>query len=241
MKVCAEAGCPTLTATTRCPACTREKDKARGTPAERGYDADYRRQRKAAAPHVEAGRLTCWRCHTRIAPGAPWTLGHCDLDRSVIHGPEHEGCGLATSGRVGCEHASHRCQVTVVCGPPCSGKTTWVREHARPGDLIVDYDDIAVRLGSPQSHHHHPSMHGKIEAVISRAIAGIKDGRHERAWIIRSGVARAHELAAELGGTVVVIDEPDDVLFARADRRPDSAVTKRAIVEWRAANISRRA
>lgn len=35
----------------------------------------------------------------------------------------------------------------VICGPPCSGKSTYVREHAEDGDLLVDYDVIAQAFG----------------------------------------------------------------------------------------------
>uniref|UniRef100_UPI002AFDE9F8 ATP-binding protein n=1 Tax=Hoeflea sp. TaxID=1940281 RepID=UPI002AFDE9F8 len=37
--------------------------------------------------------------------------------------------------------------VTLVCGPPGSGKTTWVRKHMRAGDTVIDFDDIRQRLG----------------------------------------------------------------------------------------------
>lgn len=37
--------------------------------------------------------------------------------------------------------------VHLVCGPPGSGKSTYVREQARPDDLIIDLDDILVRCG----------------------------------------------------------------------------------------------
>lgn len=36
--------------------------------------------------------------------------------------------------------------LTIVCGPPGAGKSTWVRERARPGDLVVSFDEIALRL-----------------------------------------------------------------------------------------------
>jgi hypothetical protein len=36
--------------------------------------------------------------------------------------------------------------VYVVTGPPASGKTTWVREHAKPGDITIDYDDLVSAL-----------------------------------------------------------------------------------------------
>lgn len=34
----------------------------------------------------------------------------------------------------------------VVTGPPAGGKTTWVRDHAKYGDIVIDYDDIVAAL-----------------------------------------------------------------------------------------------
>lgn len=132
-------------------------------------------------------------------------------------------------------------QVVLVCGPPCAGKTTYVREHMEPGDLVVDYDDIAQRLGSRRSHGHEYRFHKRVEGVISRALQGIKDGRHDRAWVVRSLPVEAERaaLAAELGADVVVVDAPDDVLLERAARRPNPARMAHAIEAWRtAAGIS---
>jgi hypothetical protein len=39
------------------------------------------------------------------------------------------------------------CIVKMVCGPPCAGKSTYVREHARPGDTVIDIDSIAKEHG----------------------------------------------------------------------------------------------
>ena len=36
--------------------------------------------------------------------------------------------------------------LTVVTGPPCGGKSTFIRESAKPGDIIVDMDRIALAL-----------------------------------------------------------------------------------------------
>lgn len=38
--------------------------------------------------------------------------------------------------------------VTMVSGPPGAGKTTYVRTHARPHDVVIDLDDILVRIGA---------------------------------------------------------------------------------------------
>lgn len=61
------------------------------SPLERGYGAEHRRLRDALAPVVAAGEAVCARCHLRIAPGAPWDLGHSD-DRRSWTGPEHRSC-----------------------------------------------------------------------------------------------------------------------------------------------------
>ncbi|GAB7004392.1 hypothetical protein JCM18899A_18650 [Nocardioides sp. AN3] len=108
MKVCIEHGCYELTNTTRCEDHTRVRDRARGTRQQRGYDADYDRQRKRIAQAMSNGQVfTCWRCGDVVFPHQ-LSLGHCDDDRSVIHGAEHlEQCNLANT-RGGCPHPSHR-------------------------------------------------------------------------------------------------------------------------------------
>ena len=107
MKVCAEPGCPELTSQPRCKGHTRARDRARGTRQERGYDAAYDARRLDDLAQLEAGAvLACWRCGDVVMPHE-YSLGHCDDDRSVIHGPEHLlRCNLANT-RGDCPHPSH--------------------------------------------------------------------------------------------------------------------------------------
>jgi predicted kinase len=37
----------------------------------------------------------------------------------------------------------------VITGPPASGKSTWIAGHARPGDIVIDLDRIALALTTP--------------------------------------------------------------------------------------------
>ena len=36
--------------------------------------------------------------------------------------------------------------IHIVTGPPAAGKTTWVNEQAKPGDIVIDYDTLAQAL-----------------------------------------------------------------------------------------------
>lgn len=39
------------------------------------------------------------------------------------------------------------CRVIMVCGPVGAGKSTYVREHARECDIVIDFDEIAAEWG----------------------------------------------------------------------------------------------
>lgn len=106
-KVCRTPGCPTIIDSTAyrglCPPCARAWDQARGTRAERGYDAAFSAARAKAKALVNAGGVLCWRCGKPIQPGSTFHFGHDDDDRSIIRGPEHPTCNLSAAGR-----SSHR-------------------------------------------------------------------------------------------------------------------------------------
>lgn len=107
MRVCSEPDCHRLQIESRCFEHRRVREQARGTRQQRGYDADYDRQRLDLWVRLLAGEVFhCWRCGRVVMPH-DFSLGHCDDDRSVIHGPEHlVACNLANT-RGGCPHASH--------------------------------------------------------------------------------------------------------------------------------------
>ena len=104
-RICSTPGCPNPAVTTRCQQHEREHDKARGTKAERGYDAGYYHERKAWAARIKQGGVRCWRpqCQRPINHGDRWHLGHDDHDRAIIRGPECVHCNLSAAGK-----ASHR-------------------------------------------------------------------------------------------------------------------------------------
>lgn len=87
--------------------------------------------------------------------------------------------------------------ITVITGPPCSGKSTYAREHARPGDITVDFDLIAQALGSPDSHDHPPELREITAAAWSAAVNRVLAYSRTSitAWIIDSKPTRQRWLA----------------------------------------------
>ncbi|OFB37984.1 hypothetical protein BA059_16840 [Mycolicibacterium sp. (ex Dasyatis americana)] len=107
----------------------------------------------------------------------------------------------------------------IVTGPPASGKTTWVREHAQPGDITIDYDAIANVLTPPDSnpHHHQPHIHTITRAARQAAInkALTTPGTHSIYIIHSTPGATALQQYQALGAHIVTIDPGIDVVMAR--------------------------
>lgn len=105
-RVCLD--CPTIVASgSRCTACERRRDRARGTRHERGYNAEHDAARAAWLPLVQAGTVacrrvsngTCLEADPLIGPDEPWQLGHPDAHCPAPRAPEHRRCNLATATR----------------------------------------------------------------------------------------------------------------------------------------------
>lgn len=99
MRVCAEPGCPTLTTGRRCPACSAQHERDRGTHTQRGYDSVHERERARWKQILDIKAWPCARCTRPIEPGQAWDLGHDDNDRARWTGPECIPCNRATRGR----------------------------------------------------------------------------------------------------------------------------------------------
>ncbi|MEV7268417.1 hypothetical protein AB0N38_33160 [Micromonospora aurantiaca] len=116
-------------------------------------------------------------------------------------------------------------KVTLVAGPPCAGKSTYVAQHRQPGDLVVDYDELSVALGG-QRYDPGPGLRPFVLDARDAVLTRLRSGRHElaRAWVIHSAPTRAERAVYHDAGDAVVLlltDAP--VCLDRAGlHRPDS-------------------
>jgi len=88
--------------------------------------------------------------------------------------------------------------LTIVCGPPNSGKTTWCRQQANGRDLVWDLDVVAATLnGVYRSNRHRPVEIQKLLAEWRDTMMqySVSDRMPNNMYIIISDIDRARELA----------------------------------------------
>lgn len=110
----------------------------------------------------------------------------------------------------------------LICGPPGSGKTTYVKEHAKPGDLVIDLDELRREHGVNAK-----SVQKRLEASLR--------GSNSDAWVIRTlGDSKARQRVSERLGIdeVIVLATPKELALQRSKERGDSQELSDAITRW---------
>ena len=113
--------------------------------------------------------------------------------------------------------------IHIITGPPCSGKSTYVKEHRAEGDVVVDFDKMAQALGSDKKH----MAPDDIKAVTFKAKdAAIKEvcQRKCEAWIIHTKPTdEQREMYEAAEAEFIEMDTDLDTCLERcaADERPE--------------------
>ena len=122
--------------------------------------------------------------------------------------------------------------IRVIVGPPCAGKSTHVRNNAKTGDLIIDYDVIAQAFGSANSH----DSSGLIRSAALQARSAAIDTALESeadSWVIHTNPKTdLIDRYSEAGAEFTTIDPTQAECLARAETDERPAFTVDVINNW---------
>jgi len=82
--------------------------------------------------------------------------------------------------------------IVVVTGPPLAGKSTHIKLNAKPGDVIIDMDELALALTTSDTEAHAYSEQVRAiaiearKAAVKEALYQCADRRGPTAWIIHT-------------------------------------------------------
>lgn len=115
--------------------------------------------------------------------------------------------------------------LTVVTGPPCGGKSTYVRDRARPGDIVIDLDRIALAFSVEGTEHHtYPTYIKRLaqtarRSAVDEALTLCQD---VDVWLIDTMPSpRAARRYTEADAVIVACDPGQPVVLSRiAAERP---------------------
>jgi hypothetical protein len=129
--------------------------------------------------------------------------------------------------------------ITIVTGPPCGGKSTYIRENAEPGDIVIDMDLIALALtfGGVGSHAYPEKVRGVARAArnaaVKQALAVAQGERRLGVWIIHTDPGRdAQQMYRVSGARFVEVNPGKRVCLERLQSRPvENHKIARAVID----------
>ena len=127
--------------------------------------------------------------------------------------------------------------LTVLSGPPCSGKSTWIAEHRGEHDLVIDLDVIAQSLGYPSDHIEWDDRHPAVGAARARRrmlVAMVtKATWHGTAWLVDTTPHPVSlKIYARIGARVIELDPGRATCHERATASGRSERTHAEIDRW---------
>lgn len=122
--------------------------------------------------------------------------------------------------------------VYIVNGAPCSGKTSYVREHANDDDLIVDLDALYQAISKAMVHVQPWRVKSNVFGLRDCLYDQIRTrkGKWRNAWIITSktGIELQRDIEL-LGAELITIDTDKQTCLDNLERDPNG----RDIDAWR--------
>ncbi len=136
-------------------------------------------------------------------------------------------------------HAPAR-EVWVVYGPPLSGKSAFVRQSMRRGDLVIDVDRLFVAVSMLPEYDKPDTLLGNVMRVYELLRDQVKTryGKWNSAWVIGGFADRykREKTVEDLGAELVFCDASKELCLGRLEadegRRLRKDEWRRFILEW---------
>ena len=248
MKPCLRLGCPELIESggyceKHRKHMNKQRDMNRGTPAQRGYDykwSKFRRKYLAKYP-------LCMDCEERDEVTLATEVHH---ERSILEYPELKYAESNLKALCEICHARRGAgfwkgkelkkmkYVIVVTGPPGSGKSAYVKQHIKPGDLMWDYDEV-LKAMTGQDLYYRPEWGIDVCTAMRDALYKNIDSntKVKKVWIITCAPKRYQrdELRKRFDAEVIIIKPDMQVCIDRINqdiRRPNKSIWVDAITQW---------
>lgn len=129
--------------------------------------------------------------------------------------------------------------ITVVTGPPCSGKTWFIRENAAVDDIVIDLDVLALALTTEgMESHAYSDFVRKVardarKAAISSAMRIAQGERYLGVWIVHTDPSIEDRRAYRaLNARIVEMNPGRDICLARLEYRPlQNKIMSKPVIE----------
>lgn len=126
--------------------------------------------------------------------------------------------------------------ITIVAGPPCAGKSTYVADQAEPGDEVLDWDVIFAEVAQRPIHDRDVPDREAVEAETEQRFRA-RLAAMSRGWVIRCAPKRQHRaiMRRTKRARSVVLAVPLQECLRRLDQdvtRSDREADASAIRRW---------
>ena len=166
----------------------------------------------------------CWSCHSRKTVREDGGFRGRVLGPELVFPPD-----LRPS----------RPPLSLVCGPPGAGKSTWVRAQAGPDDEVIDLDAICAEVSGTARRGWPLDIKRRAMQRRNAMLRGLAESDAPRAWfIVTGGQGRARERWAKAlgaGQIVLVVAQREECvrrIMADEDRAPVREGLVRAVDDW---------
>ena len=110
--------------------------------------------------------------------------------------------------------------VILVYGAPCSGKSTWITQHMKRGDVLCDVDTLYAAISGQDAHDADLYVHEIALKLKERLLDAVRDREGFKDAYVNTREKLHADMERVNADEAVFIDTPYNVCMERAESRP---------------------